>query len=175
MGIEASYQRMSPEEWNRLDRSDAENWWGVSWDDDDAIASRKSALESEGTFLDIDWAWDGLHFLLTGGSSRENRDLVVAPLRNVVIGGTDTRFEASYGHVRTLSPSEVRDVSSMLDALSLAELQHQYRKCPPKEKQVYKVEAGTSDLEHVSRVFEAVKSFFARAAREGDVVLLSSS
>ena len=96
MGIEASYRRINPAEWdklqqlfkNRIRRS-------MAWTVYEAYANIADSdeLRSSDRYLTIDKDWHALHALLTGEiSNPSNIQPFPPPLGNVVMGGTETPY-----------------------------------------------------------------------------------
>src|SRR5437868_5943078 len=100
MSITASYRRLPPEEFEQLraDSKLADAYFGFNLEDEEDIFAWADSLEASGRYLSIDKMWHGLHFLLTGSNAMDGTD-VPPPLDNVVMGGTDTDWEATYGMV----------------------------------------------------------------------------
>lgn len=177
MGIEASYRRLSPAEFQQLrdDPAQADIYFGLDEEDDEKICAYFDRLRASNRYLDIDKSWHALHFLLTGEAVMDKTQ-VAPPLGNVVLGGTPTEWEATYGVVRYLTPQEVKEVAEALEKISEAELRHRY---DPKAFLVADIyPAGEAwdgtGIEELVDVFGQVRDFFLEAAREGNVVLLSS-
>ena len=129
MGIEASYRRINPAEWDKLQQLfksystlDGEDRYEAH-----ANIADSDELRSSDRYLTIDKDWHALHALLTGEiSNPSNIQPVPPPLRNVVMGGTETPIDATYGKVRFLKPDEVRDVADALSKISVQELQARF-------------------------------------------------
>ena len=112
MSIEASYRRVTPEEFARLqsDAKTAESFFGRNLedlDDPEELLVRMQEQESSDRYLGIGKDWHALHFLLTGDGELRPHPLTPPPLSNVVHGGTNTPWPCTYGNVRSLSPDEV--------------------------------------------------------------------
>jgi hypothetical protein len=87
-----------------------------------AAAAPLVLADDEGEVLDLDKAWHGLHYLLTGTVWAGD-----PPLNFLVTGGRDVGDEEiGLGPPRTLSPSETRDVASALAALSDDDVQARF-------------------------------------------------
>ena len=183
MSIEASYRRVTPEELARLqsDASAAESFFGTSLEDlDDPVKllARMEEQESSDRYLSIGTDWHALHFLLTGDGELKPHPLPPPPLGNIVQGGTETQWACTYGHVRSLTPDEVRAAAEALSKISDDELRARFSVASFNAAQVYPHgkrarwtdEAAESVFENYSRVVE----FFMSAARDGDMILLSS-
>jgi len=179
MGIEASYRRLPPEEFQRLlddpARADAYFGYDIDEDDDDGVDAYYDRLNASNRYLDIDKSWHGLHFLLTGEAARYETQ-VPPPLGNVVLGGTPSEWDATYGVVRYLTPQEVKDVAGALEQISETELRRRYT---PQAFQTADIYPGgevwdETVIEELLKVFNKVRDFFVAAKRDGEVVLLSS-
>lgn len=188
MSITASYRRLTPEEFQKcLDdpiTAASANLFNLDEMDDDFEDNLGDefdfdAAAKSGRYLDIGKFWHGLHFLLTGNTEMDT-GTVRPPLGNVVLGGTPTKWEATYNMVRSLTPEEVREVAFVLENMTLENLRRRsltqygaehlygYHGLPCGSS------LGAGDTEALLEVFEEVRDFFIAAAQEGDVVLLSS-
>jgi hypothetical protein len=107
--------------------------------------------------------------------------LTTPPLGNVVMGGNDSPFEASYGQVRYLMPTEVQSVAAALAAIPFSDLSPKFDADAFNEAELYPLGrgGGWSDDE-VEAEHEALQSrypelvaFFQQAAQTGDVVLIA--
>ena len=187
MGIEASYRRITVEEFTKLqqDPKAALSYFGLGEDDLEALNDPEKVmamleeLKNNERFLDIDKDWHALHFLLTGdGELKPHSPLPPPPLCNVVQGGTETPWECTYGHVRSLSPEEVRDVAGALKKISVADLRAKFSVESFNAAKIYphgRHGDWTSDeAESVFEIYPRVVEFFQLAARDGDMILLSS-
>lgn len=173
MGIEASYRRVSPEEFQQLlqdpERLDA--FYGHETENNDALFAFYRNLEAQGLYLEIGKDWQALHYLLTG-KVEDSVTTVPPPLGNVVVGGTPT-WDAAYGKARYLTPDEVRDVAAALTAIDEDDLREQFDVAAFLEEDIYPFGSWDEDcVDELLEVFEQVRDFFAQAARSGDVVLL---
>lgn len=188
MSITASYRRLTPTAFQRcLDdpiAAAAANLFNLDEmgdDFEDQIDAEYDfdAAAERGRYLDIGKFWHGLHFLLTGNTQMGTMT-VPPPLGNVVSGGAATKWEATYGMVRSLTPDEVKEVASALSQTKPEDLRRRsltqfgaehlygYRGSPPDSS------LDAEDVEALLEVFEEVRDFFVAAAQDGDVVLLSS-
>ncbi len=188
MSITLSYRRLTPDEFQEcLDdpiTAAAANLFNLDEIDDDFEDNLGAEFDFDvaaksGHYLDISKFWHGLHFLLTGNTDMDTTT-VPPPLCNVVLGGTPTKWEATYGMVRSLTSEEVKEVSVALTGTKLDDLRRQsltqygaehlygYHGLPPGSR------LDDEDVEALLEVFEEVRDFFIAAAQEGDVVLLSS-
>ncbi len=168
MSIEANYRRITPEEFNRLqaDPKAAESFFGTSLDDFDD------------RYLDIGTDWHALHFLLTGDGELKPQPLPPSPLAKVVQGGTETTWPCTYGHVRSLTPDEVQTVADALARISVDYLRSRFSVESFNTAQIYphgrRARWTAEDAESVFEIYPSVVKFFQAAARDGDMILLSS-
>jgi hypothetical protein len=183
MSIEASYRRVTTEEFTRLqsDAKAAESYFGTSLDDLDdpeKLLARMQEQESSDRYLGIGTDWHALHFLLTGDGELKPHALPPPPLGSVVQGGTETVWPCTYGHVRSLTPDEVRAAADALSRISVEELRSRFSVASFNAAQVYphgrRARWTEEDAETVFEIYPRVVEFFQLAARDGDMILLSS-
>jgi Domain of unknown function (DUF1877) len=98
-------------------------------------------------------------------------------LGNVVIGGTETPFDATFRKVRFLKPDEVRDVAEAVSEFSVEDLRARFDPVAFTAAQVYPNPRrggwDANELGPLLSVYPELIGFFGDAAREGNVVLLS--
>lgn len=183
MSIEASYRRITPQEFARLqsDAQAAESFFGTrleDLDDPERLVAMVQERESSDHYLGIGTDWHALHFLLTGDGELKPHPLPPPPLGNVVQGGMETQWPCTYGYVRSLSPDEVRAVADALSTISGEELRSRFSVASFNAAQVYphgrRARWTDEDAESVFEVYPRVVEFFQSAARDGDMILLSA-
>ncbi len=180
MGIEATYRRINAAEWDQLQRLQESDSALAGFDRYEAYASIADSdeLRSSDRYLTIDKDWHALHALMTGEIS-DPSDIkpVPPPLGNVVMGGTDTSIDATYGKVRFLRPEEVREVAKALGRISVEDLRARFDPVAFTVANVYPNPRpggwDADELEPLLWVYPQLVGFFRDAAREGNVVLLS--
>lgn len=87
----------------------------------------------EGRAADLDKAWHGIHYLLTGTAWEGN-----PPLNALVSGGRDVPgVDAGYGPPRTLTAAETRAFAEELEALSDAQLRSRFAPAEMMELEIY--------------------------------------
>ncbi|MEH2153328.1 DUF1877 family protein [Nostoc sp.] len=169
MGIEASYRRVTPEEFEKLhnDAAYASVYFGDDLETDEEIYAYFEALRSSDRYLDLDKHWRSLHFLFTGDFPFDSTNKGDTLLHKVFIGGTTTPWEATYGMVRYLTMSEVHDMAEALNYISEDDFKSRLDKLLGSHESRIYMEP------HFLNLFAHIIKFFNKAAQEGDVVLLS--
>ena len=177
MGITASYLALPPEDYVSLESDlEAAEEFFYGMEDFDAMDQRREEEKAQGRRLSIEKDWHAIHYLLTGDPGMEEH-VVPPPLGNVVLGGTPTPFEATYGQVRLLKTVEVQEVNDALAEVTLEELKSRFDKAAFNRHEIYpNPRPGGWDDHEISTVWFSYPSlcdFFGRAVVAGHVVLLS--
>jgi Domain of unknown function (DUF1877) len=167
MGMQLDYKCFTPEEWAQMQT-------------DDPITVTQWLCEGEPAFS-LDKCWHVMHWLLTGDAGLDDDAFTEPPLGNVVMGGTDSKFEASYGQIRYLMPAEVQDVATALTAIPFADLSAKFDADAFNDAELYPLgRRGTWDDDEVAAEHEAFQTiypglvaFFQQAAQDRNVVLIS--
>lgn len=87
---------------------------------------------SSGDELDVDKAWQGIHYLLTGTAWEGD-----PPLNFILHGKGIGKVDVGYGPARTLTGDEVRRLAEALDALPPDELRQRFDPARMMELSVY--------------------------------------
>ena len=119
--------------------------------------------------MDVDKAWHGLHYLLTGEAEGGEEPLALA-----ILEGTEIGPELDFGPARYLTADEVSAVAQALAALTPAELKQRYHPRDMQEKQIYPEIWEDDDAETVDYLldfFPVLQRFYADAAARGDAVI----
>ena len=187
--IEATYRRVTPEEFARLqsDAKAAMSFFNPSLEElleetleahahPEKLPARREEQGSVRILL-IGTYWHALHFLLTGDSELKPHPLPPPPLGNVVQGGAETPWPCIHGHVRSLMPDEVRAAADALGKISVAELRSRFSVASFNAAQIYPrpgmARWTDEDAESAFEIYPRVVEFFRSAARDGDMILLS--
>lgn len=183
MSIEGRYRRITPKEFARLKRSSkaAESYFGLSPDDlevGDKLLAKLEEEEANGRYFSIGTDWHALHFLLTGDGELLPHALPPPPLGNVVQGGTETEWPCTYGQIRFLTTEEVREVAKALKKILVGELKTRFSVKSFNAAGIYphgRQGAWTDDdVTSLFKIYPRLVKFFQAAARDGDMILLSS-
>ncbi len=123
--------------------------------------------EDSNEHMDVDKAWQIIHFLLTGEQYEGE-----FPLSAVMLGGKELGEEdVGYGPARYLTPDEVRAVATAIAAISEDELWSRFNAKAVLKAQIYPSVWGDGDREYVVNNYAEVRRFYADAAKAGHAVL----
>ena len=143
-------------------RRDPDNAEAMLYPDDDA--------DVEGSF-DVDKAWHGLHYLLTGTGYEGE-----APIRWAILGDQDLGADLGMGGSSFLTPGQVREVAAALADFTEAELRANF---DPHEMAAFDIypgiiwmRDGQEALDFVMAHFAPLVQFYADAAARGDAVVI---
>lgn len=119
--------------------------------------------------IDVDKAWHGIHFLLTGDAWGGS-----PPLADVVLGGTEIGEDIGYGPARYLTPAETKAAADAIAAISPDDFRARYDAAALSKHEIY---PGIWDdpedeaLEYLAEHFESIREYFEEAATRGDAML----
>lgn len=121
-------------------------------------------------YCDLDKAWHGIHFLLTGRADGGEE-----PLSWAVLGGTEFGPDVGYGPARFLTPEQVRIVAAALQALPSSMLANRYKPAQMDAAGIYPeiwVRDGDEGLSYLLESYKQLQTFYNDAAARGDAALL---
>ncbi|MBH8562737.1 DUF1877 family protein [Nostoc sp. CENA67] len=169
MGIELSYRRLTPEEFERLhnDEAYASIYFGDDLETDEEIHAYFEALRVSDRYLDLDKYWRSLYFLFTGEFPYDDKTNSETWLKNMFMGGKATQWEATYGMVRYFTVSEVNDIAEVLNHVSVEDLQNRLNQLFESSKSRAYMEPHHLDL------YAQLVNFFSKAAQQSEIILLS--
>lgn len=117
-------------------------------------------------YVDVDKAWHGIHYLLTGAA-----DGGVRPLSLAIVGGEEFGPEIGYGPARFLTSTEVAAVSEALQALTIDALCKRFDPQDMAAKSIYPdviwVRDGREALDYVLDGYQQLAVFYRDAAPPG--------
>jgi len=195
--VEAIYRRVTPEQFARAqsDAKTAESFFAsnLSWEelleigraqvreleestDPVELLARRKEQEADVPYLFMGTYWHALHFLLTGDSELKPHPLPPPPLGNVVLGGTETPWLCTGGHVRSLTPDEVRAIADALAKISVEQLRSRFSVASFNAARISHPGLARwtdEDAESVLAIYPRVVEFFRSAALAGDMILVS--
>jgi Domain of unknown function (DUF1877) len=121
--------------------------------------------------LDLDWAWHGLHFLLTSTAWEGDE-----PACFLLKGGDDLGEDEIGNDVpRVLSPVQVQRFAQFLAQLSAEELTRRYGPARMMKLEIYPEvwnRGRESELPDLLDAFEQLREFVRTAATEGEAVII---
>ncbi|MGE0326815.1 MAG: YfbM family protein, partial [Polyangiaceae bacterium] len=124
------------------------------------------------TSMDVDKAWQGIHWLLTGTAWEGD-----GPAAFIIQGGEQVGDEdVGYGPARGFTPAEVKAVAEALRGLTTEILHARFDPEAMEEADIYPsgiwVDEGDEAFEYLESYFDALKDFVLGAAREGEAMLV---
>jgi len=121
-------------------------------------------------YVDLDKAWHGLHYLLTGDAYGGPM-----PLSLAVFGGVEFGPEISYGAARFLTVDEVAAVATALAGITPEALRQRFNPDEMEELEIYP-QIWTRDdpetLDYLLDAFPELQQFYANAATRGEAAIL---
>ena len=128
----------------------------------------RTAPEGTGPAIDLEKAWHGVHYLLTGSAEPTGSELDGA-----VLGGREIGPDRGYGPVRYLEPPEVASLAKALDGITAERLRSAYDPEAMASAGIYP--GGWDDpenLEWLAESFAELQRFYRDAADRKAAVLL---
>lgn len=128
-----------------------------------------SQPQEPGMAIDVDKAWHGLHYVVTGTAQGGH-----APLSMAVLGGTEIGGDVGYGPAKYLTPEEVKEVAKALAGLDEAALRAKFNPKAMADAKVYPEDLweGEDDaFEYLLENFAMLSIFFQDASARGNAVL----
>jgi hypothetical protein len=152
-----SYRQISPQQLEELKRNP---------DGMEALLSAEATPDDMA--MDVDKAWNGLHYVLTGTAEGGQ-----PPLSQAVLGGTEIGGDVGYGPARFLTPEQVRQVAQALAGLDEAALRAKYNPAAMKQAGVYPEEIweDAESFDYLLENFASLSIFFQDASARGNAVL----
>lgn len=117
---------------------------------------------------DVDKAWHGIHYLLTGTAS-EGRE----PFCWAIMAAEHIGPDLGMGPARLLTPEQVVRLAAALDSLTVDELSARFDPEQMQALQIYpdKIWQDEDSLDYVLQYFERMADFYRDAAARGDGML----
>jgi hypothetical protein len=137
-------------------RADPESIWDLFDDDDPAV-------------VDLDKAWHGIHWLLTGEAWGE----AAGPAADVIMGGEEFGDNEGYGPPRMLAPAGVAGVAALLGTIGIDDLRGRFDPTAMNAAEVYPQIWDDTEVfdTYLAPHFLRLKEFYARAAAFDNVVV----
>jgi hypothetical protein len=126
--------------------------------------------EPPANYLDLDKAWHGIHFLLTGEVWGGE-----GPLAEATLGGAEIGDDMGYGPALYATPEQVEAIATSLANVSIEQLESGYSPAEFERAQIYPTgiwEAeGQGALDYLTHYLRQLVDFYKSAAVRGDAVL----
>jgi len=119
--------------------------------------------------IDVDKAWQGIHFLLAGDPWGGE-----PPLANVVLGGTEIGDDVGYGPARYLTVDEVESAARALKDITPERFRTRYFAAELSKNEVYPDiwdDADDDAVGYLSTWYETLRDYFIDAANNGNAML----
>jgi len=121
-------------------------------------------------YVDVDKAWHGLHYLLTGQADGGR-----PPQSWVILGGQEFGSDVGFGPARFLTPDQVRTVAELLSKTDAERLASRFDPADMARKNIYPEviweRDGHDALEYVLENYTHLQTFYQDASDRGDCVL----
>lgn len=141
---------------------------------EELIASPETIFEhldgvGDSSAMDVDKAWHGIHFLLTGNAWE-----VEDALGSAVIGGVEIGEDVGYGPARYLTPERVQEVAAALEGLTPEQFVERFDAGALEKNQIYPEIWGEGEgaLEYLEEYYKELRSYYLAAAAQGEAMLL---
>lgn len=161
MGMGASYIRISTDFLSYI-KSHPE-------DIEDIVFENEELEDRE---FDIDKAWHGIHYLLTGIADLEQP--VESTLGLAIFGGTEIGEDLGYGPLRYLEVKEVKEIATALESVSVRDFASRYKVEDINKYDIYPLDGEWTeeDKEYLLEKFESLVEFYRLTAKQEEVILL---
>jgi hypothetical protein len=162
MGMIGCFRRLAHGDWNRL----AEDPSRIS----EYLGSDSPGEDARFADLDVDKAWHGIHFLLTGSASEGT-----TPLHFILGGSPMGEEDLGYGPARGFSPPEVKQIAEALSPLTTEVLAARYDPEKLAASEVYPgiwADEGDEARDYLIDFYEQLRAFVAAAAAEQQAMLV---
>lgn len=161
MGMGASYIRISNDLLSYI-KSHPEEIEDIVFENEDL----------EDREFDIDKAWHGIYYLLTG--IPDLKQPIESILGLAIFGGTEIGEDIGYGPLRYLEAKEVREIATALESISVRDLTSRYKVEDINKYDIYPFsgEWTEDDKEYLIDNFESLVEFYRLTARQEEAVLL---
>ena len=128
--------------------------------------------EEDETLIDLDKAWEGILFLLTGQGLA---DLVESnhPLAKAILGGQtiDENQDLGYGPALYLTPEQVQDINRQIATVSNEEIAAAYNPNAMMEQGIYPEVWDEEALEYLMEYVDVLRNTYAVAAKNNEAII----
>ncbi|MEZ6120001.1 MAG: YfbM family protein [Pirellulaceae bacterium] len=117
--------------------------------------------------IDIDKAWHGIHFMLTGQQYEGT-----PPFSDVIFATKTVGDDVGYGPARYLTAAEVAAVADALSSLPSDEFGKRYDAAALTANDIYpQIWSGDEDLDYLLSWYDTLRDYYLDAAAKGNAML----
>ncbi|MDF1497123.1 MAG: YfbM family protein [Patescibacteria group bacterium] len=119
--------------------------------------------------IDIDKAWEGIHFLLTGSNWEGGEP----PLAYVVMGGVAIGDDIGYGPARYIEAQKVKEIYDAFKDITEEDLKNRFDPEKIKKAEIYPFASSCSneDFDYLLGHFRSLKDFYKKTVEQGNAML----
>ena len=154
--------RLAPVELLQRLKQDPESIEPLLLEEDHEVED-EGAPDPGGT-LDVDKAWHGLHFVLTGTAWEGE------PPLNFILGGEELAADFGYGPPRVFMPPQLQAIATAIEPIDEAEVARRYSPARMKQLDIYPDiwdRPDENNLEYLQETWALLKPFLQKGAAEG--------
>jgi hypothetical protein len=173
MSIDGYLVRITPQELTELKLNPelVNKFLGYEGEENSVCAKDLSNL---GLTCNLGKQWQMIHYILTGEVAEPGHSLLLAPLCNIILGGTEIDEDAL---VRYLTPNEVKEVVEFLKKHPTCWVKEKFLKIKSDPKPISLYAPPTEcwdevDLSLLLINYESLYSLYLEAAKTGDGMLI---
>ncbi len=139
-----------------------------TWLEDEDRVEELLESDDDETSVDLDKAWHGVHWLLTGAA-----DVTDDVTSDALFGGEPIGEDLGYGPPRLLSPERASAVADALERLDVGTLRQRMDARAMTDAEIYPTIWDESDVfdEYLAPAFERLRSFYLAAAENHEAVI----
>lgn len=128
-----------------------------------AVSDETSATEAAGALLQLDKAWHGIHFLLTGSAWSG-----VEPLCFLAVGGEEIGDDLGYGQPRAWTSRQVAQLADELEGIDSQELRRRFNPSRMALEEIYPQiwDEGDEAFDYLEEHYHEMRSFVRKAAAQ---------
>jgi hypothetical protein len=127
--------------------------------------------DEDPNLVDIEKAWAGILFLLTG----KNIDDLDHPLAKVLFSGQliDEDQDLGYGPSHYLNPTQVSEINTQISKISTEDLKKNFDAKKMMELEIYPTiwDEGDEAFEYLAEYFKALQQVYSDAAKNGEAII----
>ncbi len=120
--------------------------------------------------LDIDKAWHGIHYILTGDAQESD-----SKFNNVIFGGESMEQDIGYGPAQYLTVNEVKENSKLLQDFTTEKFRNKFKEVKDEivEKGIYPFynDWTDEDIEYLLEHYKALQLFYQKSAANNLAIL----